>query len=381
MIRRLLVLGAVGVALAGGARFALGELAGRRWETRKAELRALALFPSGVRRPWELRFEALVARLSTSERFSEIVESPYRSYIAWGSGEQRPLDDFEKIWLESLWNELAGLDSLLAEVRALPLEELAWGGGPTKLMTLREITNALCGRAWLAVEAGDGAAAAQAYGDALRLALATDDGSSIGAMIHVASDGIVLRAVRSALAFGAPPRTLRAVIEPLLAGWEDVPDRAERAIRRDLALGAATAEDEPDSPVEALRQFAGVEAALALARGPAEELVRARDDRAASEQSLQVAWTSVPLCLHGMHAQRNVALTALAVAELRQERGTFPASLAEVETLPRKHAIDPLTDELLPYSLTDSGARIGPAAWAAHDAPVPEDSLYAWTLR
>jgi hypothetical protein len=62
----------------------------------------------------------------------------------------------------------------------------------------------------------------------------------------------------------------------------------------------------------------------------------------------------------------------------------FPASLADVEALRSEHALDPLASTPLPYSLTDAGARVGPAARAMLSDPNPLDldgSLYVWTLR
>src|SRR5262249_27226257 len=123
----------------------------------------------------------------------------------------------------------------------------------------------------------------------------------------------------------------------------------------------------------------------ALVHGPVAELVRLQDaDRV--EQSADGSpqcWIGFALQLHGLHAARNVALTALAVAAFREEHGAFPASLSELGEMPPERAQDPLTGRPLPYSLTDAGARVGPAAWAER-VDVPEqldESLYVWTLR
>src|SRR6266850_6193335 len=107
MIRRILVLGSLGLALVAGVRLAFEELGQRAWAARKRELLALAIYQPRERRPWEIRFDALVARVQSSPRFGEITDSSHRPLVAWGAGEPRVLDDLERMWSEALWNELA----------------------------------------------------------------------------------------------------------------------------------------------------------------------------------------------------------------------------------------------------------------------------------
>jgi len=139
MIRRVGVFLGIGLAMAAVLRLAWGELSERAWEKRRDELLELALFPAKIRRPWEIRFDALQERVLAAPSFGEIVGSPYRPVVALGDGAPRPLDDFERVWVESLWGELHALDALLVELRKLPLEDLEWHGRPVKLQVLREI--------------------------------------------------------------------------------------------------------------------------------------------------------------------------------------------------------------------------------------------------
>jgi hypothetical protein len=248
---------------------------------------------------------------------------------------------------------------------------------------LREVTSALCARAWLACEDADDVAATRAYADALRLSRATDDGTQLGCMIHTVCDGIVLRSLRSALAFGLAPAFARAELAPLLDGW---PYDAEHTLRRELSSVADLTRLDGDStpPSEALGLYAGVEAGLALVRGPVAELVRAHalpdDDR--NPRSPR-KWLHAALSLHQFRSEQRVALTALAVASFRERHERFPASLAEVDDLPREQTLDPLTGAPLPYALVEGLARIGPAAWGEQvDVPSRlDDSLYIWSLR
>lgn len=374
MIRRILVIGSIGLALAGGARFALSELAERAWEQRKQELLGRALFQPEARRPWEVRFEALQERMQGSPRIREITHSPYRPHVAWGSGEPRWLNAFEKVWAESVCGELAGLDSVLKDLRALRPEDLRWHGATAKLLSLRECTNALCARAWIALEKGDHEAVARAYADSLRLARATDDGTSIGAAVRWACEGIALRSLRSALDLGASAAELRVALAPLLADWAYAPERGERCIRRDLAF---LADFHPGAGefASARAWLEPVEQAFELAQ---ESAATTRGERGGGQDG----WTTGIEVLHERHAVRNVVLTALAVAESRAQHDAWPATLTAIDDLPAEHALD-TGGAPLAYSVDASGAHIGPAssfgrssAWAGEGEP-----LHAWTLR
>ncbi len=389
MIRRILVLGSIGLALAAGARFALRELTERAWEQRKQELLERALFQPKERRPWEVRFEALQERMHGSPRMAEITNSAYRPHVAWGAGAPRWLNDFEKIWAESVWGELDGLDTVLKDLRALRPEDLEWHGAAARLLALRECTNALCARAWIALVEHDGEAVARAYADALRLARATDDGTSIGAAVRWACEGIALRSLRSALDLGAAAGELRVALAPLLADWTYAPERGERCIRRDLAF-LADFHPQAGESASARAWLEPVEQAFELAQEPAattpaELAVPARESLAEEDMShgSWLYWTTGIQLLHARHAVRNVVLTALAVAQSRTEHGAWPTTLFELSELPAEHGIDPLTGALLPYTVSDSVARIGPAEWGTRVDVHAEldDSLYVWTLR
>jgi hypothetical protein len=381
VIKKLLVIGAVGAALVLGTRLALAELTEHAWYVRKRKLAELALVRPEGRRPWEVRFDALVEHARTSPRFREITDSPYRPYPALGSEDPRPLDEFERLWIETLLAELQGLDAVLAVLRKSPPEDLEWNGDTARLGTQREITSALCGRAWLALEAGDPAAAAGVYADALRLARATDDGSVMGTHVRIGSEGIVFRAIRGALAFRASPRALRKELVPLLEPLAFDPARAERVIRRDLAeIPAAEASGEPwNDPAYMLAHYASVEDGLALAHEPP-QAVRARFEAERGGSDVARGWETGIQSLHWLHAQRNVALTALAVAAHREKHGRFPATLAEIADLPDEHALDPLAGTPLPYSTDGASARIGPTAWSP-PSDEPERAPDVWTLR
>jgi hypothetical protein len=378
MIRRILVIGSLGLVDLGAGRLALEELTERRWEQRRAELLELAILPAKARRPWEVRFESLSERVQSSPRFDEIVESGRRPYTAVGSGEARALDEFERLWLEALWNELSGLDGVLVALRTLPLEDLGWSGEAPRLRFARELTNALCGRAWLALEDGDPASAVLAWTDALRLARALDTGTILGAMIRGSSEDTVLRSVRSALQMGGSATVLRAELMPFYLDWGSVEARAEHSIRRELAN--VDGPGAPDDPAEALGYFLGVEEALARTGMTARDLERARDEEGGRFRP-PMAWEQVILHFHDLHARRNVACTALAVAAWREQHGGFPATLAELDTLEREFTLDPRSGTELPYSPGDFQAQVGPPSWAEPDEDPESPSLYAWTLR
>jgi hypothetical protein len=386
MIRRILVIGSIGLALAGGARFALRELAERAWEKRKQELLERALFQPQERRLWEVRFEALQERMQGSPRMAEITNSSYRPYVAWGSGEPRALNAFEKIWAESAWSELDGLDPVLHDLRALRTEDLEWHGAPARLLPLRECTNALCARAWIALEQHDDEAVARAYADALRLARATDDGTSIAAGVRWTCEGIALRSVRSALALGAGAAELRAEMAPLLADWNYAPERGEHCLRRDLAFLADFHPDAPESG-SARAWLEPVEKAFTLAQEPPAkwELAVSSDESPPEgvSRGSWVYWTTGIELLHERHAVRNVVLTALAVAESRAQYGAWPGSLAEIDDLPVEQELDTLTGAPLPYSIEGSGVRVGPASLFARGTTWEGagEPLHVWTLR
>lgn len=395
MLRRLIVLGSIGLALVLGTRFALSELTERAWQARKQTLLTLALDQPMERRPWELRFESLQDRLLSSARFQEIARSPYHASHAWESTPPRPLDAFERVWLESLENELVGLNGILAELRKLPEDELVWHGDVRKLSVLRECTNALCARAWRALDDSDAEgsdddvaprgdlAVLSALDDALRLARATDDGSTMGTMIAATSEGTVLAALRGALARGLDAREARRALVPRLEPWAFTSEHARRVIRRDLSYVSADP-GEITKPREALAYFAPVESALETADTPLERTPWAREAPSSEDLHDGVGqWNGTTRLLHGRHAQRNVALTALAVAAFRAEHGAFPATLAEIPDLPSEHALDPLTGAPLAYACDGEAARVGPAAWGERvdvwrDV---EDSPYFWALR
>ncbi len=390
MIKRILVIGSLGLAVAGGARFALVEMTERRWERRREELLGMAVFPPAERRPWEVRFESLAERVASSPRVDEILDSPYRPFVCLGDGEPRALDDFERVWVEGLWNELFGLEGILAELRRLAPEDLQWHGETQKFLTLRVFVHALCGRAWRAAEAGDSGSAAQAWADALRLARATCDGTTTGTVVRFGCDELVLRSLRAALVLGTSPGALEAALAPLLADWAYVPEDAEHVIRRDLAAVAGGEPGGSDGldPAEALRWLAPVERAIELAHAPIEAVARlgeepvAARDAAAPRDGLWLLSTPVSY-LHARHAQRNVALTAFSVAAFRERHGEYPAALSELDGLAPDLALDPLTGAPLAYARDASGAYVGPAAWGTRvDVRAdPDASLYAWWLR
>lgn len=390
MIRRILVIGALGVAVAGGARFVLAELTERRWERRKAELLEMAVFQPKERRPWEVRFESLVERVGSSPRMSEIIDSPYRPVVCLGDEAPRALDEFERVWVAALWNELTGLDPILAELRKLPIDALAWHGETAKLVTTREATVALCARAWMAAETGDSEGAGLAYADALRLARATDDGSTMGTLIRFTSEQTTLRSLRSVLDLGASPSALQATVAPLLMDWNYDARAAERMVRRDLTWLAEVEEsgEEMFGPAVGLQRLAPIEGVLELAHGPIEAVVRLGEERVSGRIATtprdDLRLHARPLSyLHARHSQRNVALTALAVAAYHERHGTFPGQLSDLEALAPELTLDPLTGSALPYSRSDSGAEVGPAAWGMR-VDVWQDlaaSPYVWTLR
>ena len=265
MIRRILVIGGLGLGVAIGARFVANELGSeltaRRWERREAQLLDMALFPPMERRPWEVRFESLAERVRNSSRYHEIMASSHRPTVHRGTDAPRPLDGPERLWLESLWNELVGLDAVLEALRRLPPEDLEWHGETARLSFLRDVTSALCGRAFLAIESGNVETMALAYADALRLLRATSDGTVMGTEIQRLGEETVLRSVRSALALGASATALRGALSPVLEEWRYDAARVERVIRRDLGvLAKLEPNEEPwDDPAWKLRYFEPVE--------------------------------------------------------------------------------------------------------------------------
>jgi hypothetical protein len=330
-----------------------------------------------------VRFEALERSLLASDAFREVQDSPHRPAVAWGDGEPRPIDAFEELWIAAAEVELVGLESVLRELRSLATEDLVWHGSAVELRILREIVGVLCARAWRAARAGDHATAARAFADALRLAEATDARSQLGTMIRYVVQANALCSARGALALGLSPRELRAALAPLLAGWNYDPARGELTIRAEVAgFLADTGERAPDDPAEALRLFAGVDEALALARKPLARSGFGQEAPHAPDPGLD-AWLHGVRRLHALQAVGNVAQTALAVAAHHESHGAWPSTLAEVTDLRRELALDPLQGTPLRYELTDGGVRIGPAAWAERVEPMRDlaASPFVWTLR
>ena len=375
MTPRKRALGTLLVVLAGGVACTVDPQ--RAWQERRLELDALALPSSQVRLCWELEFEALNERSLASAIFSELVNSPHRANLAWSWADPRPLDELQRQWLDALWSELTGLEDILAAIRSLPLEELGWHGECPKMMLTREITHALCARAWLALEDQDVPAAILAWTDALRLARALDDGSTWGTIIRGISELIVLDSVRSGLALGAPAALVRAELLPFYQEWGEVAVRGERAIRRDLSL-LARAEDEGEleGPEETLEFCGGVEDALARTHEPAQEFFREGESHLRRIRANP--WIMIVDHLHMLHARRNVAFTAIAVAAHREQHGAFPATLAEIAELESELKIDPRSGEELPYELSDSRARIGPPTMDTGSGDAP--GLDVWIL-
>jgi hypothetical protein len=379
-VRRLTIAVAVLLTLVLGAYVGRRAWYERAWQERRGQLLDMALFPGTLRRPWEIRLQGLHERVRTSPRMTEITASPHRPVVTIGDGPPRKLTAAERVWVESLWNELVGLDGVLTQLRSLELDELAWHGESMRSSVAREMTTALCASAWLALEEDDDAGALACWADALRLARATDDGTTLSLITRATSERTVLGAVRAALGFGLSPLAALTELAPLLADWEYTGERAEQRIRRDLASLADTleGEDELGDPGHALAHCRPVEAALSLASEPAATFV-ARGLRDGPERQ----WTVAMQQLHARHAERNVALTALAVAAFREEHGALPASLADLPPRAAELALDPLTGEPLPYARTETGARVGPAAWGTRvDRWSDEErSPYAWRVR
>jgi hypothetical protein len=368
MIRRILVIGGIGLATAGGARFVLGELTERRWEARKRELVALAEPAPAARRPWELRFEALHERVSQSTKLEELARSSHWPAPALGADGPRALDELERAWFSVVWGELVGLEGVLAELARLPSDALEWHGAPTSLATLRWASDALCTRAWLALEEGDSESAAHIYASALALARATDDGTTEALANRCALEEDVLRALRASLAFGARPGALLAAVGPELA--LEQPELAARRLRRDLTQ---LAREDTHSPSEALAFYRGVEEALERADEPWSEAELAAP---ASKP-----WSLARRLAAARASKHHVALTALSVAAFRAEHGRFPEALEELAEHDGEHVLDPLTGQPLAYALDDRAARIGPAAWSRAEGGDAEELLFTWTVR
>jgi len=387
MLRRILVLGGVGLALVLGARYALHDLTRRAYETRRTQLASEALPAPAARRPWETRFEGLCERMRGEPELRELAESAHRPWVAWGLGEARPLNDLERLWVEAATNQLVGLDAVLMALHGLPPDDFSWGGSTVSMNLLRECVNVVCAEAWLAAQVHDDPRAARLYGDALRLAMATDDGTSMGLFVRDAGTGVVLRSARAALDLGLEPSVLGASLAPLLAEHGYTPEAAERRIRRDLALleEPGTEEDWPfeasDAP-EALSWLLPVEEGLAIARLPAAESPWASQPAESRPSGPLEAWTFATRELHAMHARRNVALSALAVAAFRAEHGRWPSTLAEVADLGADARADTLGGELA-FVADGTLAVVGPPQWAVHVEEVEdaETALYLWTLR
>lgn len=388
MHKRLLVLATVGLALVGGSYYGLRELTARAWEARRAKLVALAEAGPTARRPWEFAFEALGTRV-VGERYGTLTDSPHRPYVAWGEGTPRELTPEERLWVEAAWSELDGLERILDEVRRLDPTRANWGGECAKLLVLREATNLLAARAWLALEEGDHARAAATYADALRLAAATDEGTSFAAMTRLACEWIVLDSTRSALAFGLEARAARAELAPLLATMAYDPARAERTLRRELSYLSRVETGECRNAADALGYYAPLERALELARAPLHETPWAKlplvlAGGKASEPfdgRDEELWNLGTRTLHERAARARVASVALEVAEFGARAGRWPATLAELDSAPEGRR-DELAGAQLPYWTDGSRARIGPATWGERVDRWErlEESPYLWEL-
>jgi len=389
MRTRLLLLLGFGLATIGGTLFGLHELSARAWEMRRAKLLALAEPGPAARRPWELAFEALLARVD-GERFRTLLDSAHRPHVAFGNDLPRALAPEERLWIEAGWSELDGLERVLDEVSRLDPARANWGGEVVKLGALREVTNVLVGHAWLALEEGDPARAAATYARTLALLDACDEGTSFAIQLRLACEATVLTGVRSALVHGLEPRLAKVELAPWLARMAYDPADAERRIRRDLTyLEREPTSEAWDGPADALGYFKPVERALELARLSAPETPWAKlpivlaGTPAASpfEDDFERQWNLGTRALHQRAARARVAEVALGVAAFRAETGRWPTALAELELEPEQ-GLDTLTAEPLPYWRDEQEARVGPAAWGerVEPWPYPEESPYLWSL-
>ena len=389
MRTRLLLLLAFGLVSIGGALYGLHELTTRAWDARRAQLLALAEPGPTARRPWELAFEALLARVDGA-RFQELLDSAHRPHVAWGGAAPRALTVEERLWIEAGAQELDGLERVLDEVARLDPARANWGGECVKLLALREVTNVLVGQAWLALEHGDSPGAGATYARTLALLDACDEGTSFAAQLRLACEATVLTGVRSALMHGLEPRRASAELAPWLAAMDYAPEAAEQRIRRDLVfLESEPTSEAWDGPASALTYFKPVERALELARLPAPETPWARlpvvlaGTPAASpfEDETERQWHLGTRALHQRAARGRVAEVALRVAAFQAERGRWPADLQELELAPGQ-ALDSLTAEPLPYWNDERQARVGPGAWGERVEPwtFPEESPYLWVL-
>jgi len=393
MWRRILLAGGLALALFAGTRLVRGELARMAWETRRAALLELATehvpARTDARRPWELGFETQQTLSQSSSRFSELIDAE-RPTFAWGAEPPRSLSAGERAWIADMHQELSGLARVVEQLRRLDVEDLEWHGEVVRLGFLRECTHLLCASAWQAAEEGRPSSAAQHLVDALALARATDGGDSMSLLVRASAEGIALRSARALLASGQVSATLlRGALAPLLADWSYAPDAAEARLYRDLTQLAAFEPPGDDHWSAWARRYGyalewarPVERALDATRLP----VRSGPWAGSQYGETPNTWFVATEALHRRHAQRNVALTALAVADWRERHGTWPGTLADLgEELGDEDRLDPWTGRPLAYSLGESGARIGPATWAlAVGKPVEEEAaeqaLLAWTL-
>ena len=387
-IRFLLLLG-FGLATIGATLFGLRELTARAWQARRAQLLGLAEPGPAARRPWELAFEALLTRVD-GQRFQELVDSAHRPHVAFGNDVPRALALEERLWIEAGWSELAGLESVLDEVARLDPARANWGGEAVKLGALREVTNVLVGRAWVALEEGDSARAAATYARTLALLDACDEGTSFAVQLRLACEATVLTGVRSALVHGLDPRLAEAELAPWLARMAYDPADAERRIRRDLTyLEREPTSEAWDGPTDALGYFRPVERALELARLPGPEtpwaslpvVLAGTPAASAFEDETERQWHLGTRTLHQRAARARVAEVALRVAAFQAETGRWPATLDELGLAPGQ-GLDTLTAKPLPYWSDDQQARVGPAAWGERVEPwlFTEESPYLWVL-
>jgi hypothetical protein len=360
----------------------------RAFRARLADLVALSVPPSPVRRPWEPRLEALEARLVADPGFPP--EGP-RPTAAWREA-PRDLDAQEQQWVTEAGAALEGLESVLVALRRLEPDALGWNGSTVRLLFARACTNVLLGQAWSDRDEAR-------LIDALRLTRAVDDGTTMGSLIRTASEGMLLDCVQAGVADGRfRAQELLEGVRPLLDDWAHEPERTARRLRRDLAEVARLARVErveqaswlarPVRQRQVLQLLAPIEKALEIAQLPAARSpwvlrgeLAALLDREAEGSSLSV-WCNATADAHRRHASRNVLLIGLAVAAVREERGRWPERLEEVAGLEAEDVLDPVTAGPLPFSVNEEGVTIGPACWGLIGDPRldPFRAPYGWRM-
>jgi hypothetical protein len=305
--------------------------------------------------------------LTAQPAFDEVAINPGR----WAL-EQRP----------GLAETLAALDPYFSEIDAIladePLE--SWSLGTSagaaqapSLATLRRQTNLLCGRAILAADRPGGSAEAiHRVEQALLLLDLGDDGSLIAHMIRQAMQGIVLMALRSLTTGGnVDAVALQRAIEPALARAADG-DRCQQALRKDLLHFAGALEASANQRGLTVAVFPHVDlwrgiqildqhaAVLDVANWPYAELRALRD--ADRSEGLD-RWSELSLLILDIdeNGRVEVARAGLALAAHRQENGTWPDGLEELDARFQGDAPrDPRTGLALEY------LRSGEHVWIAY---------------